>query len=1849
MKFIQSARVSRALTTLSTQLGASKKGRGHMNLRQLLEGLEARVFLSATPVTQAVASASQIGDVFMIVMENHNWTQPADQTDPPQIKNNPLAPYINSLANQNAFASEYLNAGTNQGLDIHPSEPNYIWLESGSDNGIEDDLDPVTVTNGQVTINPGHMLNVNHLATLLDQASIPWKSYQEGISGTQVPLVSTGDYVPKHDPFVYFADSTGNGNPNDPYGIAHNRPFTELANDLTNNTVARYNFITPDLYDDMHSSLDGGDEVQQGDDWLAKNLPTILNSQAYKNNGLIIITSDETEGGDDAQHTIPLLILSPLAKSGGYTNTIEYSHSSTLKTLQEIFQVGPLLGDAANPLTNDLSDLFQPGVIPQTVPGGLTPPTAPTTLVATPGIGSIGLSWNDTATNAASYVVERSPDNFSTTVMTVATLSGTATSFADSYQITPGLTYYYRVHAVNAAGVSPAITASATLASTVNTTTLVAKGSVWSYLDNGTDPGTAWQGASFDATAWKSGPAELGYGGDPAIQTTIGYGADSTNKYVTSYFRQTFNVTDPTQISNLILSLKRDDGAVVYINGQEVLRDNMPTGTILTSTLATNAISGADESTFFTFAVSPGVLLAGTNTIAVELHQAYRASSDTMFDLGLEAVPPTAAPPVPTKLIVTRVSSSSITLGWTAPGGSDFEVERKGASDPDTAFTLVGTVINGQGNSYTDSGLSAGVLYTYRVRAVNDDGASTYTLPLTTSTQNVTTTNTTLVAQQSIWKYLDNGTDQGTAWEAPAFNDSTWASGQARLGYGGDGEVTTVSYGSDSTNKYITTYFRKTFTLGVDPSQVLSLALHLVRDDGAVIYLNGVEVVRSNMPDDVITSQTRASTTVDGIDESTFFAYVVDPKYLVAGVNTLAVEIHQAYAGSSDIGFDMDLIATLAAPTTSPTVSITATQPNAAEGGAAGQITISRTGATDQALTVTLNTSGTATSGTDYTALPATVTIAAGQSSVSFAVAAIDDNIVEGPETAVFSIGAGSTYVVDPLNSAATVTIADNDVLPTLSIIASQPNATESGTPGQFTITRTGNTTAALSAILTIGGTAISGSDYTGFVTTVSIPAGQASTTITLSPIDRGIIGGAKSVILSIAASSDYAVDATNNAATVTITDDDVAPAVVSIVATQAAATETGTKGVVTVTRTGALTSALTITFTLTGTAANGTDYTTLPLTLTIAAGQAAGTITLSPIDRNIVGGSKTAIFTLVGGTGYTVDSTKNAATVTIAENDVLPTVSIVATQATATETGTTGVVTLTRTGSLTSALVVSFTLTGTAANGTDYTTLPLTVTIAAGQATGTVTLKPIDRNIVGGSKTAIFTLAANSAYTIDSTKKAATVTIADNDVLPTVSIVATRAAATESGTTGLVTITRTGALTNAMTVSFTLTGTAANGTDYTTLPLTLTIAAGQSTGTVTLKPIDRNIVGGSKTAIFTLATNSAYTIDSTKKAATVTIAEDDVLPTVSIVATRANAAETGTTGLMTISRTGQITSALAVKVTIAGTASNGTDYTTISTTVTIAAGQSSAVVTLSPIDRGIVGGTKTAIFTLATSTAYTIDAVKKAATITLTDDDAAPVVTISATKANAVEGGSPGEFTITRTGSTAKALTVTYTVGGTATNGTDYTKVSGTVTIPIGALTVALPITPVNDTLVEAPETIVLALKTSTSYTLGATTAATVTISDNDTVIAPIHINFQPVLALTPSGYVADTGAKFATHGNLQFGWNTAVSTALRVSLKYDQQHDTNALMTATSQWSIVVPNGTYTVHVVTGDPTVTSNASYQLNVNGALAVSGTPTATNPFVESTVTVVVTNGQIMLSSGAGALNMRLAYLDITPA
>lgn len=422
--------------------------------------------------------------------------------------------------------------------------------------------------------------------------------------------------------------------------------------------------------------------------------------------------------------------------------------------------------------------------------------------------------------------------------------------------------------------------------------TLVATNATWKYLDNGSDQGTAWRAVGFNDSGWSNGIPQLGYG-DGDETTVVGYGPDANNKYITTYFRHTFTINNAFSLTNVLIKVLRDDGVVVYINDTEVLRDNMPAGSISFSTLASAAI---EDATVFGNP-SASLLVDGPNTIAVEIHQAGTNSSDISFALEMIA----NYQPVPPSVAITSPSGGSVNAGNI--------VVLATAADTDGSVTNVEFFANGTkiGQDTTSpyqivwSGVTPGT-YSLFARATDSTGLSTDSA--TVGINVVPPPQGTLIALGSQWKWFASSNAPVGNWFEAAYNDTSWTNGLGEFGYGDNDETTVIPFGPDANNKWVTSYYRKKFIVD-NPAQYAGLSMTLVYDDGAVVYLNGQEIYRLNLP--AVPAPITYTTVALGAADYTPDISAVSPSALVAGENTIAVEMHQGSATSSDVSFDLQL------------------------------------------------------------------------------------------------------------------------------------------------------------------------------------------------------------------------------------------------------------------------------------------------------------------------------------------------------------------------------------------------------------------------------------------------------------------------------------------------------------------------------------------------------------------------------------------------------------------------------------------------------------------------------------------------------------------------------------------------------------------------------------------------------------------------------------------------------------------------------------------------------------------------------------------------------------------------------
>ena len=268
--------------------------------------------------TRAAAATPSFSNVFIVVEENHRYSS---------VVGSQLMPYFNMLINSYGLATQYF---ANQ----HHSLPNYLWLTSGSNDGVTTD-----------TCSP--VIESDNVVQELKEAGVSWKTYQQGLPSAGYLGCASGEYRKRHNPFAYFAvvrNSTAQQKRIVPLG--------RLATDIANNTFARYNFITPDLCNDMHGDLSCSNGCTSSsnsacwtsaDEFLQQNIGPLLNTSMFQpgGSGLLIITFDES-GGYDKTHGgghIAWVAVSPLAKPG-YRSTTLYQHQSTLRLMLEGLGLG---------------------------------------------------------------------------------------------------------------------------------------------------------------------------------------------------------------------------------------------------------------------------------------------------------------------------------------------------------------------------------------------------------------------------------------------------------------------------------------------------------------------------------------------------------------------------------------------------------------------------------------------------------------------------------------------------------------------------------------------------------------------------------------------------------------------------------------------------------------------------------------------------------------------------------------------------------------------------------------------------------------------------------------------------------------------------------------------------------------------------------------------------------------------------------------------------------------------------------------------------------------------------------------------------------------------------------------------------------------------------------------------------------------------------------------------------------------------------------------------------------------------------------------------------------------------
>lgn len=800
-----------------------------------------------------------------------------------------------------------------------------------------------------------------------------------------------------------------------------------------------------------------------------------------------------------------------------------------------------------------------------------------------------------------------------------------------------------------------------------------------------------------------------------------------------------------------------------------------------------------------------------------------------------------------------------------------------------------------------------------------------------------------------------------------------------------------------------------------------------------------------------------------------------------------------------------------------PTLSITGPAPVTEGSTGSSNLIFSVALSAPSASTVTVDyetVDGTAVGGVDYTVASGTLAFLPGQVSKLITVSALGDRTVETDETFFVSLTSASGAAVSG-TGLATGTILNDDAVPALSITA--PAASNEGSSGTQNFVFSVVLSSPSSDTVTVeyaseDGSATAGSDYTAVSGTLTFLPGQTS-----KQINVPVVGD-----LEVEVSETFSVSLTNpinalvtgtGSALATITNDDSLP---TIAITAPAATVEGSSGttnfVFTVSLSAPSTSTVTVDYqTIDGAAVGGVDFVAAGGTLTFLPGQVSKQVIVAVNGDTSVEPDEVFFVSLTGASGATVSGT-GLATGTITNDDALPTLTITAPAATAEgNAGTQGFAfTVAMSAPSANTVTVGYsTIDGSANAGSDYVALSGTLTFAPGQTSQQVSVLVNGDLTVEISETFSVNLSSASNATISGTG-AATATITNDDVLPTLTIAAP-AAASEGNTLTTnftFTVSLSAPVTNTVTVAYTtVDGSATAGSDFISSAGTLTYLPGQISQQVIVQVVGDLAVEAAETFSMYLTNPVNATLAGTG-IATATINNDDSLPTITVTAPAAtNEGNSGTTNFpFTVALSAPSASAVTVDfATVNGSAVAGSDFIATAGTLTFAPGQTAQIIIVQVSGDLVVEATETFALNLTNPSGALVGGNGIAtASATITNDDTLPTLTVTAPAATA-EGNAGTQvfgFTVALSGPSPSTVTVSYsTIDGSATAGSDYVALSGTLTFLPGQVSQIISV-PVNgDLVVELTETFSMNLSSPTNATISGTGSALATITNDDTV----------------------------------------------------------------------------------------------------------------------------------------------------
>ncbi len=796
----------------------------------------------------------------------------------------------------------------------------------------------------------------------------------------------------------------------------------------------------------------------------------------------------------------------------------------------------------------------------------------------------------------------------------------------------------------------------------------------------------------------------------------------------------------------------------------------------------------------------------------------------------------------------------------------------------------------------------------------------------------------------------------------------------------------------------------------------------------------------------------------------------------------------------------------------------------------AGFITyvVSRTGASPAASINVATGGGSASSGSDYTALNQILNFAAGEMSKTVQVAITDDALPEANETITTAISNASTGTIS--KNSVTATINDNEQS-VWSIDAATSVVDEGASFISYVVSRTGASAAASINVATAGGSATSGIDYTALNQALSFAAGEMSKTVLVAISDDALPENNETIIAAISNASGGTI--ARNSATATVNDND--QSVWSIdVATPVVDEGSGFITFV-VSRTGASAAASINVATGGGSATGGSDYTALNQTLSFAAGETSKTVQVAVNDDALPETNETMITSISNASSGTI--AKNAATATINDNE--QSVWSIDSTMSAVDEGS-GFITfvVSRTGASAAASINVATGGGSATGGSDYTALNQTLSFAAGEMSKTVQVAITDDALPETNET--ITTAISNASTGTIAKNAATVTVNDNEQ-PIWSIGVDTPVVDEGS--GFITyvVSRTGAGPAASIDVATSGGTASSASDYTALNQTLNFAVGEMSKTVQVAVNDDPFAENNETIITSIGNASAGTIASTTAMATV---NDNDQSLWSLTVAENPMTEGSGFMVFTITRVGGyniasidfgITTALIV----------GKDYVDASQTLNFALGEMSKTVKVQLVDDALLEPIRNFAGVISNTTSGTI--VPSAASVIVPIfDDELPNWLIQAETPVVDEGSGFASFTVYRLGSTEAATINFSTENATAIGAADFTgQANRVLSFAAGEMSKTVQVAITEDGLAETIETFNGRISNASGIGIIRTATATVSINDNDQSVWNVAVATPEVDE--GAGYITFTVSRIGAAGAASIDFFTSGGSATK------------------------------------------------------------------------------------------------------